>query len=212
MKYIIHLIRVLFFGLFIFLVTQGKMNVWLLIFALGLFLTIIFGRVYCGYVCVMNTVMVPVSKLSQKLGWQTHNKPKLLSNKIMPWISLIFSIVIVVIGKKVLQKNIPIMFFWILLSILITLRYAPEVFHNHVCPFGALLRITGKLSYFSKRVNKVDCIGCGKCVTVCPSESIELSDIKKAEISTETCHQCTKCTDVCPTNAIGYQGKMNHNS
>ena len=76
MKYIINIIRILFFVLFIFLLLNGKMMLWLALYAVSLLAALLFGRVYCGYVCPMNTLMIPTEWLSKKLKLQTVNSPK----------------------------------------------------------------------------------------------------------------------------------------
>ena len=45
------------------------------------------------------------------------------------------------------------------------------------------------------------CIGCGKCVKVCPFEAITLAD-NLAYIDFEKCRLCHKCVAECPTKAI----------
>jgi ferredoxin-type protein NapH len=44
------------------------------------------------------------------------------------------------LSKRLLHINLPILPFWLVISVLITLRYKPEVFHNLICPFGALAK------------------------------------------------------------------------
>ncbi len=48
---------------------------------------------------------------------------------------------------------------------------------------------------------KVACIGCGKCVKVCPYEAITLEN-NLAYIDPFKCKLCRKCAPECPTNAI----------
>jgi ferredoxin len=47
----------------------------------------------------------------------------------------------------------------------------------------------------------VACIGCGKCVKVCPYEAITLENFL-AYIDPNKCKLCRKCVEECPTNAI----------
>jgi len=47
----------------------------------------------------------------------------------------------------------------------------------------------------------VACIGCGKCVKVCPFDAITLEN-NLAFIDSEKCKLCRKCAPECPTNAI----------
>ena len=78
MKYIANIIRILFLALFLLLLANGKVMLWLVLFAISLVAALIFGRVYCGYVCPMNTLMIPTEWLSKKLNLQTSATPKWL--------------------------------------------------------------------------------------------------------------------------------------
>lgn len=205
MKNIVFLIRLLFMALFIFLMAQGKITLWLGVYAISLIVALAFGRVYCGYVCPMNTLMIPTEWLSKKLRLQTTKYPKWLTSGKFSWVALIGSIAIMLFAKKMLHKNIPILLIWLVVSIIITLRYKPAVFHNLICPFGALQRTFGKFARFSKRVDKEKCIGCRLCEKVCPSDAITVQPVdRKAEIQTALCFQCTNCQQVCPEAAIQY--------
>ena len=205
MKYISNIIRIIFLALFLFLLANGKVMLWLALFGVSLVLALVFGRLYCGYVCPMNTLMLPAEWLSKKLKLQKPNTPKLLKNGYLTWINLFVSIVLMLLSKRLLHINLPILPFWLLVSVLITLRYKPEVFHNLICPFGALQRVFGRFAMLSEKVDKDACIGCKLCENVCPSKAILVStEDKKAMIKTELCHQCTNCQQVCPKSAIDY--------
>ena len=51
-------------------------------------------------------------------------------------------------------------------------------------------------------IDKENCIGCGVCVTICPTNSIEINDEGVAEYNEETCIECFDCIEVCVQNAI----------
>jgi len=47
------------------------------------------------------------------------------------------------------------------------------------------------------------CIGCGTCVTVCPTDVIRLNKKGKAEIKyVADCQMCHLCSMYCPVDAI----------
>ena len=46
-----------------------------------------------------------------------------------------------------------------------------------------------------------DCIGCGKCLSVCPQSCIVLNG-QKASIKQENCLRCGNCINICPMKAI----------
>ena len=205
MKYITNIIRILFLALFIFLLANGKVVLWLALFGVSLVIALIFGRIYCGYVCPMNTLMIPIEWLSKKLKLQTADAPKWLKNGYFTWITLGISVAVMLLSKRLLHVDLPILPFWLVMSILITLRYKPAVFHNLICPFGALQKSFGRFARLSEKVDKDACVGCKLCEKACPSNAIVVSSgNKKAVINTALCHQCIKCQQVCPKDAIHY--------
>ncbi len=174
-------------------------------FGASLVVALIFGRIYCGFVCPMNTLMIPADWISNKLKLQTNKPPRWLKNGYFTWITLVISIAAMLLSKKMLHINLPILPFWLVVSVIVTLRYKPEVFHNLICPFGVLQRIFGRFAQLSEKVDKDACIGCKLCEKVCPSNAILVSsEDKKAIIETALCHQCTNCRQVCPKSAIHY--------
>ena len=82
---------------------------------------------------------------------------------------------------------------------------------------GALSRMAGFLSqrlWFGYRTRKysdklkVDadkCIGCAKCVKICPTENIIMTDNKVQEM--DKCTVCYRCVNECPKQAITLLGK-----
>lgn len=208
MKYGAHIIRILFLLLFVFLLIKGNVMLWLAFFAVSLIAALFFGRIYCGYICPMNTMMIPAAWLSKRLKIQTDKTPEWLKKGSFAWIALLISLALMLLSKRVLQINLPVLPLWLALSVLVTLRYKPEVFHNLICPFGALQKVFGRHARLSKNVDSDACIGCKRCEKVCPSRAIVVSGEKhKAKINTALCHQCTNCQQVCPTNAIKYGKK-----
>lgn len=55
--------------------------------------------------------------------------------------------------------------------------------------------------FFSRK----KCVGCGKCIEICPADALELiekKDIKSIDIKYDQCIRCYCCHEVCPVNAI----------
>ena len=50
------------------------------------------------------------------------------------------------------------------------------------------------------------CVGCGKCVFICPYDAIEWNPIGTPEINVEACVGCGACAIVCPHQAIELKG------
>lgn len=205
MKRIRLLIQLVFIVTFFIVLNNGNMFLWLGLFIASLFCAIIFGRFYCGYICPMNTVMGISTKISKEFNWQTKTVPKVFESKALPWLVLLMMVATVVLSKKIFHFEIPILIILMSISIIITLRFEERVFHNQICPYGALLKLTGRWAIFSTTVDESQCIGCRKCEQVCPTKAIIVAGVKNVVlIDTALCLQCYECTYVCPKNAIHY--------
>lgn len=53
----------------------------------------------------------------------------------------------------------------------------------------------------SPSVESKECIGCGRCIELCPAAAITLSR-KKASIDQDSCIGCAKCISQCPQGAV----------
>ncbi|MGI6766534.1 MAG: 4Fe-4S binding protein [Lentihominibacter sp.] len=199
-------IRLVFLGVFLFLVAKGKVTLWLLIYGVSLIMALFFGRIYCGYLCPMNTIMYPAVWISKKLQIGTDKIPKVFKNEKLTWVFLMLTIGIMFLVKKILNRNIPILLIWLMISFLITLRYKPEFFHIFLCPFASLQKVFARKSKYTEMVEINDCIGCGLCQKVCPAGAIEMKkETNIADIDNYYCLQCKACESVCPKECISYK-------
>lgn len=57
----------------------------------------------------------------------------------------------------------------------------------------------------SIHIHKERCVGCGKCIKVCPGNLLKQDEVKKAFIRCEEdCWGCTACIKECKVEAISY--------
>lgn len=208
MKHSMTILRLLFLSLFIFIIFKGKPMLWFGVYAFSLLIALVFGRIYCGVICPMNTLMLATEWFSKKLNIQKYKIPRwLLSGKFAVF-ALFGSVLTLLLAQRVLQQRLPLLPAWIALSVIVTLFLPPVVFHHLICPFGVLQKLFGKKPRYSTRVVEEKCIGCKCCEEVCPSNAIVVQEeSKKAMVDTALCLQCANCRQVCPKDAIHYMKK-----
>lgn len=76
-----------------------------------------------------------------------------------------------------------------------------RLFCNSVCPVGALLGLTARLSLFKIRIDRDRCNTCAKCSVVCKAQCI---DLKHKQVDFGRCVACFNCIGACPESGIRY--------
>jgi polyferredoxin len=199
-----YIVQIVFLLTFMWLIANKMINGWMIIFAVSMIAALLLGRIFCGWICPMNTLMIPTEWLAKKLGIQTKKIPKILQSQKWAYILLLLLIPTVIISKR---KGIqmPFLLYFLALSVLFTLRYKPEVWHKYLCPFGILQSLPGRFSRWTEKVKVDNCIGCRLCESACPAGAVSISyEKKKAKIHSTLCHQCFNCQEKCPADAIFY--------
>ena len=149
--------------------------------------------------------MIPTATISKKLQFQSKKTPSWLAPGYFAWATLIVSIAAMLLSKRFLHANLPMLLIWLVLAVLITFRYRPAVFHDLICPFGILQKTFGRFALLSKRVAIEACVGCKACESVCPSDAVKVfGENRKAVINVALCHQCGECKAACKKKAIIY--------
>lgn len=174
--------------------------------ALVLFIlfTILFGRIFCGYLC-------PIGVIQELLYLLPTPKKNITSKKYIIIFRIIFFLFFVSLASlfsintlyylgiasffNLKISSIFSIVFVILLLISISV-YRP--FCRLFCPYGVFLSLAARISIIKLRRNS-DCIDCGKCEEVCPTNEADRDDLK------QECYMCNRCKDVCPVDTIEYK-------
>ncbi len=84
--------------------------------------------------------------------------------------------------------------------VLSTLKYFRDEYEAHIeeqrCP-AFVCR-----SLFCYAIESDDCVQCGECAEVCPSEAIGVDEQGEFSINEDSCTRCGLCAEACPSEAI----------
>lgn len=196
------IINILFLIIFIFLIRIGKIQLWMGLFLLSIAVSFIFGRIYCGWLCPINTVMSGVAWIKKKLRIKSFPVPKFLRSSWVRWAALGLFLLLfaftIISGKK-----LPVLPSMLLIGFTLTLFFPEEAWHCYLCPYGTVLSLSGSRSKYSMTIDAEKCNNCNACVRVCPARAIDKSE--KHYINKKDCLVCMKCSEACRQNAIHYK-------
>ena len=195
-----------------------------------LVVTLLFGRLFCGFLCPMGTVL---DILDPFFGRRPKTPVRSLKNA--KYLILFFLAAAGIVGLSLGQFFDPLAIFDRTLALvfyplasyfiaLITLLkqagfteyvislgsfililslgyFAPRFWCRNLCPLGGLLAIGARFSLF-KFTFLEDCTNCGFCSQICPTAAIK-DDIRK--IDSAECVACLRCSTECSQGQIGYR-------
>lgn len=195
-------IQIITLLLFVMLLALGKVQIWMFIFGGSLILSTYFGRFYCGYICPINTGMEQIDKNVDKNKRKRKHTPEFFKSV---WIR--YGILALFLGTMAIVfitgKKLPVLPVLFGSGIILTIFYKPEFWHRYLCPYGTLLSFFSRFNKKSYMIKDEECIKCGKCVKVCPSDAIIREDKKDYPLIIQNeCLQCGSCKEVCPTDTI----------
>lgn len=191
--------------------------------------TIIVGRFFCGWFCIMGTIEDIIHKITHNVfKLKVRMNPK--ADKVLKYVKygvLAFIVWFMWIqGSKLLDNASP----WDALAQVTNIKsalsmYAPgfiilglsllgsafteRFFCRYLCPLGAVFSIISPARVLGISKPTKDCGRCRVCTNNCPM-GIEL--YKKERVRSGECINCFKCTEVCPRNNVKtdvYVGHVN---
>jgi cytochrome c oxidase accessory protein FixG len=172
-----------------------------------LFITMVFGRVWCGWFC-------PQTTITDLAEWLDRTADRVLPGRLLPLLVKQFGYLLIsfIVAANLVWYFIPPPEFYfrlmagnlgmvagIALGTVFLLLYGDlilvgRVFCKTVCPYGRIQLLTMDRNTLTLEFDpslKHDCISCGSCERVCPM-GIDI----KAGLQIE-CINCGRCLDAC---------------
>ena len=150
----------------------------LLMFLIPIVFALFFGRVFCAGVC-------PFGALQELVNIKNYKLSKTVTGilGIFPWIYLGFALLFALTNSRFiicrfdpfvgifrLGGEFPLIIFGVLLLIISIFTGRP--FCRFICPYGVILGLFSKISFFRVKITKKECINCQLCHNACPVDVI----------------------------------------
>ncbi len=170
------------------------------------------GRVFCGWICPNG-------------AWLDHVIRRISPNRKMPgfltspWFGYGFTVVFlaVFIYLRVFVTDAPwtwtipigMMAVQMTLGTIVGAMYYPRGFCAHVCPWGVLGKLLGRIAPYQMQIQS-NCKSCRTCAATCPLGGIlddaidRVKETGRPETLSTNCMRCMNCAGACPANAIRF--------
>lgn len=189
-------------ALFITLLVTGRIQVWMGIFLASVVLTLFFGRIYCGWICPINTVMKLVTGIKARFKLKSFAVPELLKKPAFRY-GILAAFLLAFILTMVSGKRLPVLPILFAAGVLLTVFFPEVLWHRYLCPYGTILSLPGAKAQRQLRIDLEICSECGVCQTVCPGGAITATG--GYSINKSLCLNGRDCAGQCPKQAIRYQ-------
>ena len=201
-KVLQRIIQVLFLAIFVFLVAKQKVQLWMALFLVSILASFVFGRLYCGWACPINTVLGPITWVKKKLHIKSLAIPSFLAKTWVRIFTLALFIAVFAFTMKT-GKKLPVLPVLFGLGVFVTLFFPEEFWHRYLCPYGTILSLPSRKATFAMTIDADKCNNCNACSRVCPALAIGKED--KHFIKKHDCLACMQCERVCKQDAIGFK-------
>ena len=182
--------------------------------------TVLLGRVFCGWICPMNTLLEVVDKCRRLLRFAEIRERDVrfsLKTKYLV-LSVVLGLVAVTATPvialfyppAVLSREMHLIVFGSTIGIgtyLILAICAIELFVSkrwwcrYICPGGALYSLLGRFRVIRVVRNETNCVKCGECVRVCQFDLRPML----VQVTGMECTNCGSCVRACNDDALSFR-------
>lgn len=178
--------------------------------------TIIGGKLICGWACPLGVFQDIIYTLHSKLSY-SGNKIKVpfyITNSTRIIFLLIGLFIAIFYYDDIVTYDSPFGIFRpenlsliAIIIILLMISTSPFIYRpwcTFLCVFGLVSWLYEKVAIFRIKVNKNKCSGCEKCIIACPTMKMKHLLQGKSRLLTPDCWTCGYCIQSCTNKAIHY--------
>lgn len=179
---------------------------------LVILVTLLAGRLFCGWLCPVGGLLALWEKITVFLGRRRRLTPPAVLNSLRyPWLVLLLVLVFLGNGWPLLLTPYALLghemarllsgrFPYLLLALVILgVCFFPRFWCLYVCPTGLFFSLVSTVRRWRFTAGP-SCSGCGLCSEHCPAMSRE----PRPGASGTQCLVCGRCWAVCPAGAISW--------
>lgn len=180
-------------------------------------LALLLGRVFCGWICMFGWIQEIPAKLGKwifKKGFTVPpaiDKPLRYLKYIILFVTIYFTwklgdLVISPYDPFSAYAHLPgglssvieesLIGLIILFGSFILSFFYDRFFCKYLCPMGAFLGITYKVTNYKIKRDEETCIHCNRCTKACP---VNIDVAKLESVTSAECINCMECVTACPT-------------
>ena len=202
---------------------DGVINGSFILFSVLFISSVLFGRIFCGFLCPMGGLqdcLIPINEKVPRQGWRNNIKYVI-------WIVWVALIIISFINRKgtvninflymtdhgISVSNIYcyIIYYGVIFLISIpSILFGKRLFCHYFCwmaPFvvlGTKIGIALHSPILHIEADKDKCISCKKCNEKCSMGIDVWKMVETGKYSNNECIQCGECVDICPRKVLKY--------
>ncbi len=185
---------------------------------LPVLLTIVFGKIFCGWICPMalfGQVNVKLRRIIKRIGVPLLNinmpvllKYVVLGSGIIMGIFFGVHFFFLIYPPKLIsdeiyyiitKSTVSIGFFLIFSMLFFELIFGGRLWCRTLCPGGAVYSLLNRMRLISVKNDRRKCVSCKKCDQICPYVLTPSTGVISSE-----CDQCALCISQCPERALSF--------